>query len=58
MILFNFAKNITKMFVIAVQFGKVVHEIFLIKHAEPNQVCHFVRYNRVFGFIRDRYNRV
>ncbi len=39
------------MFAITVKFGKVVryiHEIFLIKHAEPNQVCYFVRYNRVF----------
>jgi len=38
------------MFVIAVKFGKVVryiHEIFLIKHAEP-----YICYNR------DRYNRV
>ena len=39
------------MFVIAVKNVKVVrynHEIILIKHAKPNQVCYYVRYNRVF----------
>jgi hypothetical protein len=39
------------MFVIAVKFGKTVrynHEIILIKHAKPNQLCYSVRYNRVF----------
>ncbi len=40
------------MFVIlAVKYGKFVcyiHEIVMIKHAEPNQACYFVRYNRVF----------
>jgi len=54
MILFNFAKTFIKMFATAVKFGKVVryiHEIFLIKHAEPNQVCYFVRYNRVFRAV-------
>jgi len=35
------------MFVIALKYGKVVryiHEIVMIKHAEPNQECYFVRY--------------
>ena len=39
------------MFVITVNFEKVVrykHEVFLIKHAEPNQATNFVRCNRVF----------
>ncbi len=39
------------MFVIAVKYGKIVcyiHEIVMIKHAEPNQACYFVPYNRVF----------
>jgi len=39
------------MFVIAVKFGKAVHynhDILLIKHAKPNQLCYSVRYNRVF----------
>jgi hypothetical protein len=39
------------MFVIDVKFGNIVryiHDIFLIRHAEPDQVCYFVRYNRVF----------
>jgi len=39
-----------KMYVIAVIYGKVVcyiHEIVMIKHAEPNQACSFVRYNCV-----------
>ncbi len=33
------------------KFGKAVHynhEILLIKHAKPNQLCYYVRYNRVF----------
>jgi len=45
------ADNWTKLFVITVNSPKLVrynHEIFLIKHAEPNQATHFVRYNRVF----------
>ena len=47
----NFDGVLQKMFVIAVKLGKLVryiHEIILIKHAKPNQVCYFVRYNRVF----------
>jgi hypothetical protein len=39
------------MIVIAVKFGnfvRYIHEIFLIKQAEPNHVGYFVRYNRVF----------
>ena len=51
MILINFAKKITNLFVIAMKFGKFVryiHEILLIKHAKPNQVCYFGRYNRIF----------
>ena len=40
------------MFVITVNFEKVVHykhDVFQIKHAEPNQATNFVRYNRVFA---------
>ena len=47
----NFDCILQRMFVIAVKLGKVVryiHEVILIKHAKPNQVCYFVRYNRVF----------
>ena len=42
----------TNFFVITVKFRKFVrynHEVVLIKHAEPNQTAHFVRYNRVFA---------
>ncbi len=47
----NFDDIKNKIFIIAVKYGKVVcyiHEIDMIKHAEPNQACYFVCYNRVF----------
>jgi len=46
-----FLEKINNLFVIAMKFGKVdryIHEILLIKHAKPNQVCYFVCYNHVF----------
>jgi len=41
--------DLKDLFVITVTFIKCVrynHETLLIKHAEPNQATHFVRYNR------------
>jgi len=40
----------TKLFIIAVNFKTLVcynHEVYLIKHAKPNQATRFARYNRV-----------